>query len=86
MLTTNNLYCVYDKAAQEAGFVFESTNHQTAIRSILKNKIEDAEDFDLVHVGEFDHVKCELTPNIGGKKTIINIGEYLNKITQEVNE
>lgn len=62
MMTTMNLYVVWDRLAQSSGFVFESSNDLTAIRSISKQVIDDKDDFDILRIGEIDHRNNKITP------------------------
>lgn len=59
MQKSMELYCVYDKVAEEYGPVFEQSNDGCAIRIMRKQFIKDGEiekDFVLVHLGTHDKI------------------------------
>lgn len=61
-----NVYTIYDKVAEESGPLFQAINHGVARRSFLKVITEadpaTREDYQLIHVGEFDTMTSILTP------------------------
>lgn len=57
MQKSMELYCVYDKVAEEYGPVFEQSNDGCAIRTMRKQFIKENEiekDFVLIHLGTHD--------------------------------
>lgn len=58
-----NLYCVFDKVAEEAGPIFEAKNDAIAQRNFMKLLERTGgmqSDFVLYSVGKFDHIKMEI--------------------------
>lgn len=61
-----NIYTIYDSVAKEAGPIFQSKNHDVAVRA-FKSLISDTpnvklSDYDLYCLGEFDTEKCSFVP------------------------
>ena len=61
-----NIYTIYDSVAKECGPIFQSKNHDVAVRA-FKSLISDTpnvnvSDFDLYYLGEFDTETCSLVP------------------------
>lgn len=58
-----NLYAIFDKIAESAGFIFESANDGTAVRSMRSSKdtMSAPDDYKLVKLGSFDHKTIKLT-------------------------
>lgn len=60
-----NLYTIYDKIAEESGPIFSAVNDGIALRS-YKNLVEkegiSINEFDLVHVAQYDHRTMRLDP------------------------
>ena len=57
-----NIYTIYDVVAKECGPIFQSKNHDVAVRA-FKSLISDTpnvnvSDYDLYCLGEFDTEKC----------------------------
>lgn len=77
-----NVYTIYDVVAKECGPIFQSKNHDVAIRAfnslLSETSNVDVSDFDLYCLGEFDTEKCSFVPldvpfrlvleNFGGKE------------------
>ena len=61
-----NIYTIYDVVAKECGPIFQSKNHDVAVRA-FRSLISDTpnvnvSDYDLYCLGEFDTEKCSFVP------------------------
>ena len=61
-----NIYTIYDVVAKECGPIFQSKNHDVAVRA-FKSLISDTpnvsvSDYDLYCLGEFDTERCSFVP------------------------
>ena len=79
-----NIYTIYDTVAKECGHIFQSKNHDVAVRA-FRSLISDTPnvnplDYDLYCLGEFDTEKCSFVPlEVPFTVPIVNISEEDSK-------
>lgn len=74
-----NLYCIYDKVAQESGPIFEAKNDGVAERMYFdlvqnqrKNPVFDQDDYELLCLGSFDSESLKIVPLPNSKRIVLN--------------
>lgn len=74
-----NLYCIYDKVAQESGPIFEAKNDGVAERMYFdlvhnqqKNPVFDQNDYQLLCLGSFDSESSKIVPLSESRHIVLN--------------
>ena len=79
-----NIYTIYDVVAKECGPIFQSKNHDVAVRA-FKSLISDTpnvnvSDYDLYCLGEFDTEKCSFVAlEVPSKIPLVTLSEDSDK-------
>ena len=86
-----NIYTIYDVVAKECGPIFQSKNHDVAVRAfkslISETPNVNVSDYDLYCLGEFDTERCSFVPlDVPSKVPLVDsFNEDYNKFEEVKN-